>query len=255
MVVAAVLSWLILFTGESVDSQLETLIALQDLDAKITGLEAEAARLPRQIDAIQTALNEARKLAETVKAKLDATKKDLRTKEKDLEVANVKRQKLEARLYEVKTNKEYSAVLLEIEEIKQVKAKTEEEILGLMEMQERLAVDVKEAETRLRTREDQARQDEAVVREKLAVVEKDLAAVRADRESRARGLSKGMLASYERIAKARNGTAVASVSAATGVCSGCRVSIRPQALMEVKHAEGLMTCESCGRYLYWQETP
>ena len=56
MVVAAVLSWLILFTGESVDSQLETLIALQDLDAKITGLEAEAARLPRQIDAIQTAL-------------------------------------------------------------------------------------------------------------------------------------------------------------------------------------------------------
>jgi predicted nucleic acid-binding Zn-ribbon protein len=238
-----------------VNAELHTLIDLQGLDSKIATLEAEAARLPRQIEAIQASLAEAKRTVDAFRTKIDQTKKDLRGKEKDLEVHAAKRAKEEARLYEVKTNKEYSAVLLEIEEIKQVKAKTEEEILGLMEMQERLAVDVKEAETRLRTREDQARQDEGVVREKLAVVEKELATLRTEREARARELPKGLLASYERIVKARNGTAVASVSAATGVCSGCRVSIRPQALMEVKHAEGLMTCESCGRYLYWQETP
>jgi predicted nucleic acid-binding Zn-ribbon protein len=238
-----------------VNAELHTIIDLQTFDSKIATLEADAARLPKQIEAIQASLAEAKRTVDAFRTKIDQTKKDLRGKEKDLEVHAAKRAKEESRLYEVKTNKEYSAVLLEIEEVKQVKAKTEEEILGLMEMQERLAVDVKEAETRLRTREDQARQDEGVVREKLAVVEKDLAAVRAERDTRARGLPKGLLASYERIAKARNGTAVASVSAATGVCSGCRVSIRPQALMEVKHAEGLMTCESCGRYLYWQETP
>ena len=237
------------------NAELTTLIDLQTFDSKIATLEADAARLPKQIEAIQASLAEAKRTVDAFRTKIDQTKKDLRGKEKDLEVHAAKRAKEESRLYEVKTNKEYSAVLLEIEEVKQVKAKTEEEILGLMEMQERLAVDVKEAETRLRTREDQARQDEGVVREKLAVVEKDLATVRAEREARARGLAKGTLASYERIAKARNGTAVASVSAATGVCSGCRVSIRPQALMEVKHAEGLMTCESCGRYLYWLETP
>jgi predicted nucleic acid-binding Zn-ribbon protein len=238
-----------------VNAELHTIIDLQTFDSKIATLEADAARLPKQIEAIQASLAEAKRTVDAFRTKIDQTKKDLRGKEKDLEVHAAKRAKEESRLYEVKTNKEYSAVLLEIEEVKQVKAKTEEEILGLMEMQERLAVDVKEAETRLRTREDQARQDEGVVREKLAVVEKELTTVRAERDTRARGLPKGLLASYERIAKARNGTAVASVSAATGVCSGCRVSIRPQALMEVKHAEGLMTCESCGRYLYWQETP
>ncbi len=51
-------------------------------------------------------------------------------KEKDLEVVQAKRSKTEARLYEVKTNKEYSAVLIEIEDIKQEKARIEEEILG-----------------------------------------------------------------------------------------------------------------------------
>jgi predicted nucleic acid-binding Zn-ribbon protein len=235
-----------------VDSQLQTLIELQGFDAKIATLDSEAARLPRQIETIQTALAEARKAAETVKTKLDATKKDLRSKEKDLEVANVKRQKLEGRLYEVKTNKEYSAVLLEIEEAKQEKAKTEEEILILMEMQERLGVEIKDAEQRFKTREEQARQDEAVVRKKLATVQQQLDVLRGDRGSRAKELPAGLLGSYERISKARGGVAVAAVSA-TAVCGGCRVGIRPQAIQELRTTTGLMLCESCGRYLYWQE--
>ena len=234
------------------DSQLQTLIELQGLDAKIAGLESEAARLPRQIEAIQTALNDARKAAETIKGKVDTTRKDLRAREKDLEVANVKRQKLEAKLYEVKTNKEYSAVLLEIEEAKQEKAKTEEDILTLMEMQERLGVEIKDAEQRFKTREEQARQDEAVVRKKLGAVEQELNVQRAERRARAEGLPRSLLASYDRISKARGGIAVAAVTPAA-VCGGCRVSIRPQAIQELRSATGLMVCESCGRYLYWQE--
>ena len=234
------------------NTELGTLIDLQAFDSKIATLDGEAARLPKQIEAIQASLAEARKTVDAFKTKIDQTRKDLRLKEKDLEVHATKRAKEEARLYEVKTNKEYSAVLLEIEEVKQVKAKTEEDILGLMEMQERLAVDVKEAEGRLKTREDQAKVDEGVVRAKLTKVESELTVVRAERASRAKELSPGLLASYERIMKARGGTAVASVGAAA-ICGGCRMSIRPQALMELRVATGLMTCESCGRYLYWQE--
>jgi uncharacterized protein len=235
-----------------VDPQLQTLIELQGFDAKIAGLETEAARLPRQIEAIQSALGEARKAVETIKTKLDATRKELRTREKDLEVANVKRQKLEAKLYEVKTNKEYSAVLLEIEEAKQEKAKTEEDILNLMEMQERLGVEIKEAEQRFKNREEQARQDEATVRKKLGAVEQELSIQRAERQTRAKNLPAGLLASYDRISKARGGVAVAAVTAAA-VCGGCRVSIRPQAMQELRTATALIVCESCGRYLYWQE--
>jgi predicted nucleic acid-binding Zn-ribbon protein len=235
-----------------VDPQLQTLIELQGFDAKIAGLESEAARLPRQIEAIQAALSEAKKSLETIKGKVDTTKKDLRTREKDLEVANVKRQKLEAKLYEVKTNKEYSAVLLEIEEAKQEKAKTEEDILNLMEMQERLGVEIKDAEQRFRTREEQARQDEAVVRKKLGAVEQELNLQRAERRSRAKDLPVGLLASYDRISKARGGVAVAAVTSAA-VCGGCRVSIRPQAMQELRTTTGLILCESCGRYLYWHE--
>jgi uncharacterized protein len=235
-----------------VDSQLQTLVELQGFDGRIAGLETEAARLPKQIEAIQTALAEAKKTAETIRAKVDATKKELRAREKDLEVTAGKRTKAEARLYEVKTNKEYSAALLEIEDIKQEKGKTEEEILALMELQDKLGVEVREAEGRFKSREEQARQDEAVVRKKLAVVQQELDVVRAERDSRARELPKGLLGDYDRILKARGGIAVANVSSAA-VCGGCRVTIRPQAIQELRVATELMRCESCGRFLYWKD--
>jgi len=235
-----------------VDAQLLTLIDLQGFDTRLAALDAEAARLPKQIEAIQASLAEAKKAAEAIKAKTDATRKDLRTKEKDLEVVTAKRTKAEGRLWEVKNNTEYSAVLSEIEAIKQEKAKGEEEILGLMEIQERLAVEGREADVRLKAREEQAQQDEAVVRKKLAAVEAELAGLRADRNSRARELPRPLLADYEKILKARSGIAVASVNA-SAICGGCRMSIRPQAIQELKAAQAPMLCENCGRYLYWQE--
>ena len=234
------------------DSQLLTLIDLQARDTRLAALEAEAARLPKQIEAIHTTLAEAKKALDALKTKIDTTKKDLRTKEKDLEVVTAKRQKAEARLWEVKNNTEYSAVLAEIEAIKQEKAKGEEEILALMELQEKLAVDVHEAEAQWNRRETQAQQDETVVRRKLAQVEQELAIVRTERESRARELPRPLLADYEKILKARAGVAVVAVNSAA-VCGGCRVAIRPQAIQELKAASNLMLCESCGRYLYWQE--
>jgi len=234
--------------------ELQTLIDLQDYDTRIARLDAEAARLPKQIETIQQALKEAGRTLEMLKQRFDTARKDLRTKEKDLEVVAAKRSKTEARLWEVKTNKEYSAVLLEIEEIKQEKSTTEEEILSLMEAQERLTVDVREAETRLKTREEQAREDEARVRRKLTEVEGELAIVRAERQTRAKELAPSVLGSYERILKARGGVAVAGVGSGA-VCGACRVSIRPQAMQELRTTGDLMLCESCGRYLYWQEPP
>jgi uncharacterized protein len=236
-----------------VDPQLQTLIELQGYDARIAALEAEAARLPKQIESLQASLADAKKQVETIKTRLDATRKEVRTKEKDLEVISAKRSKLEGRLYEVKTNKEYSAALLEIEESKQEKAKTEEEILALMELQERLNVETRDAEVRLKTRQEQATQDETVVRRKLASVEEELGGVRGERDSRARGIPPALLSDYDRLLRARNGVAVASVTGGA-FCGGCRVSIRPQAIQELRSATtAMMRCESCGRYLYWQE--
>jgi hypothetical protein len=233
-----------------VDGQLKILIDLQALDTRIAGLEAEAAKLPREIAAVRASVDEARKAVDAGKARLDAAKKDTRAKEKDLEVTQAKRQKVEARLYEVKTNKEYSAALVEIEQIKQEKAGSEEEILTLMEMQERLTVEIKEAEGRFKAREAQGRSEEAALQEKLKGVETDLALVRGDRNELARQVPPAALADYERLLRARGGLALAPIIK-PNLCAGCRMTVTPQRIQELRQQTVLLPCESCGRYLYW----
>jgi predicted nucleic acid-binding Zn-ribbon protein len=233
-----------------VDAQLKTLIDLQGVDTRIATHEAEAARLPKEIATIHAEIETAKKDVDAGKARLDAAKKDQRTREKDLEVVQAKRSKTEGRLYEVKTNKEYSAVLAEIEEIKQEKGRVEEEILVLMESQERLTADIKDAEGRFKARETQGKQEEAALQEKLRAVEADLALVRTERAELARQLPAPVLADYDKLLKARGGLALAQVIK-PNLCGGCRMTVTPQRLQELRAQSALLPCESCGRYLYW----
>ncbi len=232
------------------DRQLQLLIELQELDTRIAGLAAEATRLPQAIAATRAATEEARRGVGDAKAKLDSTRKDTRTKEKDLDVVQVKRAKSEARLYEVKTNVEYSAVLTEIETIKQEKGRIEEEILTLMERQERLVAEIKEAEGRLREREAESATEETSLRAKLTDVEGELAHVKSDRARAARELPAIVLADYDKLLRARSGVAITPVMKPE-LCSACRMLVRPQRLQELKQQNALIACESCGRYLYW----
>ncbi len=232
------------------DQKLQTLINLQAIDSRIAALEADAARLPREIAAIHAGLDDARTQVEQAKTRLDAARKDQRAKEKDLEVVQAKRSKNEARLYEVKTNKEYSAVLIEIEDIKQEKAKMEEEILVLMEAQERLTGDIREAEVRFKQREAEGRGQEATAKEQLRRVEAELAGVRTERKELAGQLPGPILGDYDRILRARGGVALVPVTK-PNFCGACRMTITPQRLQELRAQASLIPCESCGRYLYW----
>jgi uncharacterized protein len=233
-----------------VNAELRTLIDLQALDTRIASLEADAARLPREIAAVHAAVDEAKQAVEAAKAKLDAARKRQRAKEKDLEDNRVKRQKFEGQLYQVKTNKEYSAVLAEIEEVKQEQARIEEEILTLMELGERLATEGKEAETRFKARESQGRGEEAELGEKLRDVEVDLVGVRSERAELSGHLPSTILIDYDKLLRRHLGAAIVPV-VKPNFCGGCRVTMTPQRLQELRQQNALIHCESCGRYLYW----
>jgi predicted nucleic acid-binding Zn-ribbon protein len=233
------------------NTDLQRLQELQLLDSRIGGLERKLESIPIRIQAIRDAFEQAKAGAATVRARLDKTRLEIRQKEKDLESHAVQRKKCEARLYEVKTNKEYSAVLAEIETLKLDKGRVEEEILALMELQERLAREATEADARLRRQGEEARVQEGAATEELRALESDLTGVRGERESLRRDIPRDLIGQYERLLKGRAGLAVALVGS-NATCSGCRVTLTPQRFQEVRTSSQILTCESCGRILYYQ---
>ena len=100
------------------DPHLQRLQELQLLDSRVAGLERKLEAIPGRIQTLRDGLGQAKADVDAVRSKLEGARKDMRTKEKDLEYQAAQRKKLEAKLYEVKTNKEYSAVLAEIEAAK-----------------------------------------------------------------------------------------------------------------------------------------
>ena len=233
------------------DPHLQRLQELQVLDSRVAGLERKLEAIPTRIQTIRDALQQAKAGVDAIRSKLDGARKDIRTKEKELEYQAAQRKKLEAKLYEVKTNKEYSAVLAEIEGAKVEKDRLEEEVLGLMELQERLSREMVEGEARLRPQEAEARVQEAAAAEELRALEVDVEAARSEREGAARDVPRDVLVQYGRLLKVRAGLAVALVGS-NGICSGCRVTLTPQRFNEVRQSSQIFVCENCGRFLYYQ---
>jgi predicted nucleic acid-binding Zn-ribbon protein len=227
---------------------LDKLLELQKLDLAIAKLDGQARAIPPAIDALEGRLAKAREGLETTKARSDLLQKDRRAKERELDEVSQNAKKKQARLFEIKTNEEYSAVLKEIEALKAKSSALETEILEQMESGDVAAKAVAEADKVFQSA-DLALQSERREKEaQLATLQKELATLHTARKGHA-GLVEGeLLRHYTRLMKSRD---VAVVAVADGSCQGCGMALTPQTHNEVKRNDRMFTCSSCNRILYF----
>ena len=116
------------------DEQLNLLIQLQEIDAKIRDLRtSKKIACPRSSRPSSAGVRPSTTNLEKVKEALLTAQKNKRDRDKDLEAGVQKVEKLKARSSEIKNNKEYQALLKEIETAEQENKAIEDDILGLME--------------------------------------------------------------------------------------------------------------------------
>lgn len=230
--------------------ELERLVELQRFDSEIAEIEAAVSAIPRQIRTMEEEMQKAQEALEAVTAETDRMQKLRRQKERDLEEANGELRKRQGRLYGIKTNQEYSAVLKEIEGLKEKISNLEEEILVLLDQIE-VAVKAQALEKdRVGSKQAEFQRDKQRKEGELRELLDRLSLLKEAREGRSKGVEASLLQQYLRLLKSRAGLAVAPAS--DGSCEGCHVALTPQLYNEVRRNEDVLTCERCGRILYWK---
>jgi predicted nucleic acid-binding Zn-ribbon protein len=231
---------------------LEKLVRLHHAEAESRRLEGELAQVPRIRQELDARLAAERARLEAAKAALDATTKARKAHEAAVQDLETKRSKYKGQLMDVKTNKEYTAMLHEIEAVERDIRAREDQILEEMERMETLAQDVKREEAEYKTIEAEAKREKAEVDARETTLKGQAQKAAAERDAALASVPEDVRARYERIARLR-GTGVAE--ARDGVCQTCHVKLRVQVWAEVRKNESVVECDSCSRILYFEPPP
>jgi len=233
------------------DDSLRLILAIQSIDTRRDAVEREIAEIPQEIQRLRDDLDLLKRSMEQSQSDLEELKKRRLSFEGELEEVEIKLKKSKARLNDVKSNKEYQAVLKEIDELKALASEKEEVVITWMEdieIQEKDCADYAEKwEQSLREYENQEKKYSKTMKD----FEREVHSLSDRRRAASQEVDKELLARYEAL-RANLGNRVV-VPVTDAVCQGCHLGIPPQQYNNLIRGGSLESCPNCNRIIYWEE--
>jgi uncharacterized protein len=231
---------------------IDTLVKIQKIDIETDKLKTIVEDLPLRVRSLEQQLETYSHQIENDQTSITELNKQYRSYESELQSNQGKIKKSEDKLRSVKTNKEYQSSLKEIDDLKAIRSKIEDEMLEFLEK-------IELADKSLQDRRQQYQEFVEETNQKKTSLQRDaernknrLAELQSERDAVAARVDADLIELFNRVkAKQPNGVAIAEVTNA--VCLGCNMNIPPQIYNELQRRDSLKYCPSCERIIYWKE--
>jgi len=233
-----------------VKEQIKLLVGLQNKDHAIDRLRRQMREGPERLQELGGGLQRLEDNLENDKERVQELKKAQRQHEAEIEDALAHTKKSRGRLMNIKNNKEYRALIREIEETERGNADKEDKVLACLEELEQLNRQIEAREEDLSAMGDHIKSEEITLAKETARVEKELSDMDGSRAELMQSIDSQLIVKYEQIKTWSGGIAVALVNNAT--CSECHLSIPPQMYNELQRQDALKLCPNCQRIIYWK---
>ncbi len=230
--------------------QLKLLWELQKIDLELKAIKGERERYPKEIKKLDEKQKIEKERIQKEREKIESLEKTRRQKEGQLSAEQEKIKRAEGRMFEVKTNKEYQALLSEIDAMKEVNSRIEEEVLQAMDEIEELKKDLSKREKEMGGTLEKIEGERRKLQEKMAQGEKAWEERVERKELLSKQIESKLVKLYNTLKEKRQGVGVVSVKNET--CQGCFVNVPPQLFIEVQKNNALVRCPHCNRILYWE---
>ena len=232
-------------------SQISLLVKLQAVDTQIYRLQQEKQSIPLKLKELEEAFAKRKEdLTQLEKRGLDLQRQ---RKAKELELASKEDQahKLQTQLYQIKTNKEYTAKLKEIEAVKADASVLEDAILVLLEEADKLNNEITKEKKLLADDENKTNAEKQKLDLRSKEIQDKLSQLDSQRKEIAGGVDTKVLTRYQRILTNRDYLAIVKVE--NNACQGCFMNVPPQVINLIKMYDNPVICEVCQRILYIEE--
>jgi predicted nucleic acid-binding Zn-ribbon protein len=248
---------------------LESVIALQSALDALRSAEAQLADVPDWMRELHEEYSERKAEIDVIDEEAEAAAQDHRTAEAEAEDARAKLKHYQEQIGAVRTQREYAALLQEIDTSKEQIRQAEAESLEALERQEEANGRLEEARQGFADLETRYSEAMAKWETEKPGVEKEAETLRGTIETIREQLPRQVVTMFDRIHERHDGDALATVreverpkKPSIWCCSACNYRVRPQSVVVLRrmadqHSGGpeLILCDSCRRILHLEEVP
>ncbi len=232
-------------------SELEQLLILQDRDQKIKQIQNELTTVPRQRVQLEAQVAAATARLEALKQRGRQVEVDRKKLELDAGTRTESINRLKTQQYETRKNEEFRAIGNEIERYAREVQQIEDQELELMDQTDKLKIEIAAEDARVSAARDSVAKQMRDLEQKARALESRLGELSNERAEIASRVDEDVLNRFERLFKSKGDAAI--VALRHEVCTGCHMKITPQTAHRVKSGREIVSCEQCGRILFWED--
>jgi hypothetical protein len=234
-----------------VKEEVQQLIDVQELDQRILEARSRKEELLTRKDKLMAQAEKLEKIVASIQEQIDEVAADVSSLNQDLAKEQDSVTKAENRLPEVKTQKEYLAILKEVDAAKKNFKDIEEALKLKQQVQNELEADRNDKQTELDELNSDNENHLKDIETLVAEMEEIEATQTPKRDKLIAQVPEPLRKRYELVLKRLN--SVALVEAKNYTCTGCHMRLPPQFFNNMLKSKNISTCPQCNRLLYIEE--
>ena len=231
----------------NMEEYIENLQKLQSVDIRIREIKDGLEKYPGEISELKEDLRNRRESIELKEGRIGELQTERKSLESSLQQNLDSIKKSEARLFEIKTHKEYEAIQKEITQTKKENLEIEDRTISIMEEIEETEKLLGEQKIVYSALEEEYGGKITEKEKKIEELEVSREPVEKEKSDLASRIDPKILPVYERILE-RNGQALAL--AENEKCTSCNINIPPQLFNDILKRIKMIQCPSCRKILY-----